>query len=220
MAVSRVDFYGNPLIDITDTTATPAVVSNGTVFYMADGTRAVGTASIDPVVVKQTIALSSVWTGSDPYEQVVISGDDERYMVDVQPTMAQTVALVNAGVTSIQAVNADGDIKVVCTGGHPTEAMTLQITKTLPYEPLITRQNLTLSADWSGSDPYTQVILPDDDARYMVDVQLTPEQITALTNAGVKLMQTENVDGTISLVCIGGHPADALPVQITKTTLY
>lgn len=220
MAVSRVDFYGNPLIDITDTTATPAVVSNGTVFYQADGTRAVGTAPIEPIVVKETIALSPVWTGSDPYEQVVISGDDERYMVDVQPTMAQTVALINAGAASIQAVNDNGDIKVICTGGHPTEAMTLQITKTLPYEPLVTRQNLTLSADWSGSDPYTQVILPDDDARYMVDVQLTPEQITALTGAGVKLMQTENVDGTVSLVCIGGHPTEALSVQITKTTLY
>lgn len=46
MAINKVEYGGNTLIDITDTTATSGDVVNGEVFYNADGTRGVGTLSM------------------------------------------------------------------------------------------------------------------------------------------------------------------------------
>lgn len=46
MAINKVQFGGNTLIDITDTTATANDVLAGQVFYKADGTRGVGTLNI------------------------------------------------------------------------------------------------------------------------------------------------------------------------------
>ena len=47
MAINKVEYGGNTLIDITDTTATPESVESGKVFYQADGTRAIGTGATD-----------------------------------------------------------------------------------------------------------------------------------------------------------------------------
>lgn len=46
MAINKVVYGAQTLIDITDTTATADKVANGEVFYSASGTRTVGTASL------------------------------------------------------------------------------------------------------------------------------------------------------------------------------
>lgn len=48
MAINKVVYGNNTLIDITDTTATESDVAEGVVFYKADGTRSVGTMSNRP----------------------------------------------------------------------------------------------------------------------------------------------------------------------------
>lgn len=45
MAVNKVIYGSNTLIDITDTTAEAADVESGKVFYSASGTRTVGTST-------------------------------------------------------------------------------------------------------------------------------------------------------------------------------
>lgn len=45
MAINKVEFGGNTLIDITDTTAIESDVASGKTFYLKDGTKATGTAS-------------------------------------------------------------------------------------------------------------------------------------------------------------------------------
>lgn len=55
MAVNKVEFYGNTLIDISDTTAEESAVVAGKAFYKADGTRATGTADYQPKITTQTV---------------------------------------------------------------------------------------------------------------------------------------------------------------------
>lgn len=61
MAINKVEYGGNTLIDITDTTATPESVESGKVFYQADGTRALGTGASDTGWVNLT-SSTGTWT--------------------------------------------------------------------------------------------------------------------------------------------------------------
>ena len=134
MANSRIEFYGETLMDVTDTTATPASVTAGKVFYQADGQRAVGTATYQPKVILISIPLTTTWTEVDgKYEQTIVVGENPKYMYDPQPTAEQIEQLQEDGVQALVFVNTDGTVKAVCIGGTPSTAMTIQGTKTMVY---------------------------------------------------------------------------------------
>ena len=109
MAVNKVEFYGNTLIDISDTTA-----------------------DYQPKITTQTVSLSSSWSGSGPYYQTILTGQSAGLQVNLNPTIEQLTALGEAGVTSMVAANENGTVKIYAAGAAPA-AMTMQITKTMTY---------------------------------------------------------------------------------------
>ncbi len=221
-------------MDVTDTTATPASVSEGKVFYQADGQRAVGTASYQPKVFEETVTLSTSWSGEDPYTQTVLTGQDTHYRVDVSLTVEQLAQIVSDGVTLIQAKNVDGNIIVTCTGGTPSVAMALRLVfvyayegaseppEPADYEPKVILLSIALSATWTevSSSKFTQTVLIGENTKYKYDLQPSPEQVSALNEAGVTAMTVENTNGTVIVTCIGKAPTTAMTIQATKMMVY
>ncbi|PWM74784.1 MAG: hypothetical protein DBX45_01585 [Oscillospiraceae bacterium] len=132
MAVNKVAFFGDTLMDISDTTADESSVVKGKVFYKADGTRAVGAAEYQPKITTQTVSLSGSWSGSGPYYQTILTGQPAGLQVNLNPTIDQLAALADAGVTSMVAANENGTVKIYAAGAAPA-AMSLQITKIMTY---------------------------------------------------------------------------------------
>lgn len=132
MAVNKVVYSGNTLIDISDTTATESSVVKGKTFYKANGVRATGTADYQQKITTQTVSLSGNWSGSGPYYQTILTGQDAGLQVNLNPTIDQLSALADAGVTSMVAANENGTVKIYAAGAAPA-AMSLQITKIMTY---------------------------------------------------------------------------------------
>lgn len=75
MAINKVQYGGNTLIDITDTTATESDVLSGQTFYKADGTKGVGTLALpEPNIM--TVRLTSDYTiaSANTYEAITTTG--------------------------------------------------------------------------------------------------------------------------------------------------
>ncbi len=132
MAVNKVAFFGNTIMDISDTTADESSVVAGKQFYKANGARATGTADYQQKITTQTVSLSSSWSGSGPYYQTILTGQAAGLQVNLNPTIDQLAALADAGVTSMVAANENGTVKIYAACAAPA-AMSLQITKIMTY---------------------------------------------------------------------------------------
>lgn len=132
MAVNKVVYSGDTLMDISDTTATESSVVKGKTFYKANGVRATGTADYQQKITTQTVSLSGSWSGSGPYYQTILTGQPAGLQVNLNPTIDQLAALADAGVTSMVAANENGTVKIYSSGAAPA-AMSLQITKIMTY---------------------------------------------------------------------------------------
>ena len=132
MAANKVAFFGNTIMDISDTTADESSVVAGKQFYKANGARSTGTADYQPKITTQTVSLSGSWSGSGPYYQTILTGQSAGLQVNLNPTIEQLTALGEAGVTSMVVANENGTVKVYVAGAAPA-AMTIQITKIMTY---------------------------------------------------------------------------------------
>ena len=132
MAVNKVAFFGNTIMDISDTTADESSVVAGKKFYKANGARATGTADYQPKITTQTVSLSGTWHGSGPYYQTILTGQPSGLQVNLNPTIDQLATLADAGVTSMVTANENGTVKIYVSGAVPA-AMNLQITKIMTY---------------------------------------------------------------------------------------
>ena len=234
MANSRVEFFGETLMDVTDTTATPAGVTAGKVFYQADGQRAVGTAAYQPKVFEEIVTLTTTWQGTGPYTQTVMTGQDTHYRVDVTPTPEQLAQIVSDGVTIMLATNVDGNIVVTCAGAVPSVALAMRLVfvytengaseppEPAEYEPKVILLAINLSTTWTevSSSKFTQTVLIGENPKYKYDLQPSPEQVSALNEAGVTAMTAENTDGTVVVTSLGKAPTTAMTIQATKMMVY
>lgn len=135
MAVNKVVYSGDTLMDISDTTATESSVVKGKTFYKSNGVKAAGTAEYEPLIVKfnRTLAVVS-WTAyGDYFRQTVMGSQETNAKFDLQFDIAQLAQLAEDGVTAIVAINEDGTVYVYCMGAKPSTSMPVQITKTLLY---------------------------------------------------------------------------------------
>lgn len=135
MAVNKVVYSGDTLMDISDTTATEISVVKGKTFYKSNGVKATGTAEYEPLIVKfnRTLAVAS-WTAYGNYfRQTVMGSQETNAKFDLQFDIAQLAQLAEDGVAAIVAINEDGTVYVYCMGAKPSTSMPVQITKTLLY---------------------------------------------------------------------------------------
>lgn len=70
MAVNKVQYNGNVLIDITDTTAAASNVETGKYFYTNAGVRTSGTLTISTIYTGSTTPSASLGANGDIYIQV------------------------------------------------------------------------------------------------------------------------------------------------------
>lgn len=90
MAVNKVNYFGNVLIDLTDTTAAAADVAQGKYFYGADGVKTQGTASGSTsgqgIYCGSSVPSSSVGSNGDLYFVMSGGGSAEAYPADYTST--------------------------------------------------------------------------------------------------------------------------------------
>lgn len=135
MAVNKVVYSGDTLMDISDTTATESSVVKGKTFYKANGVKSTGTAEYEPLIVKfnRTLAVASWSAYGDYFRQTVMGSQETNAKFDLQFDIAQLAQLAEDGVIAIVAINEDGTVYVYCMGAKPSASMPVQITKTLLY---------------------------------------------------------------------------------------
>ena len=89
-------------------------------------------------IVISSVSLSTIWSGSGPYTQVVtIDGVDSDSKIDLQPDADVINKLMESGTTALYIVNDSGVATAVALGAAPTVALEIQctITKTAAQPP-------------------------------------------------------------------------------------
>ena len=78
----------------------------------------------------------------------------------------------------------------------------------------IWRTTVSLTATWTGSDPYAQVItIPNTTEYSMVELQPGIQAIRSFKQAGVDAMWVENDNGVLTVYALGAAPSSAMEIQ-------
>lgn len=83
-------------------------------------------------VFRQTITLSTTWSGSDPYTQTVTLPGINRITAntkfDIQPDATVIAQMIDDGVKALYIANDNGTLTAYAVGAAPTASLTVQVT--------------------------------------------------------------------------------------------
>ena len=83
-------------------------------------------------VFRQTITLSTTWSGSDPYMQTVTLPGINRITAntkfDIQPDATVIAQMIDDGVKALYIANDNGTLTAYAVGAAPTASLTVQVT--------------------------------------------------------------------------------------------
>jgi hypothetical protein len=149
------------------------VVSSGGIFLALTGKQ--------DKIWRTTVSLTSAWTGSDPYAQVItIPNTTEYSMVELQPSIAAIRSFKQAGVDAMWVENDNGVLTVYALGAAPSSAMELQC--------------VIMEVGNSGSAS-VEPALPIDDA--LSRTSRNPVQNRVIYDA---LQDKENIDNKVTTI--------------------
>lgn len=130
-----------------------------------------GLSSRQASIWQANVPLTTSWTGTDPYSQVVtIAGTTANSKIDIQPTTALLDQMVADGVTSLWIENYNGVLTVKSTGGplSVVTTITVLITEigTIPPGQYVSGQEYTANKVTAISQQSTDVEYPSARAVY------------------------------------------------------
>ena len=159
MAINKVVFGNDTLIDITDTTATASDVQHGKYFYDASGVKIEGTAVGGGMIVVET---------EDEYGGTIVDISGEPVTLQTKsatPTAASQTILPDEGYTGLSKVNLAAvpteEISIASNGSYyPTEGsffnkVTVSVGSTInnqnkSVEPSESQQSVTADSGYTG----------------------------------------------------------------------
>lgn len=164
MAINKVIYGGNTLIDITDTTATAAGVQSGLYFYGRDGVKTLGTSTNDADTSDATAGVADILygetayvngnklTGTMPNRGAVAGEISSLSPYTIQNGYHDGSGTVAVDSTNISAGNIKSGVTILgITGTYTGEAITTQSKTVTP-----TASQQIITAD-SGYDYLSQV---------------------------------------------------------------
>ena len=149
-----------------------------------------------------------------------LSDKQNRLFFDSVPTRGSNNILTSAAVyEALRNADVSVDVDEVPTADSQNPVMSGGVYLALSgKQDRIWRTTISLTADWTGSDPYAQVITIPNTTQYsMVELQPDIAAIQSFKQNGVDAMWVENDNGVLTVYTLGAAPTTAMEIQCVVT---
>lgn len=181
MAINKVIYGGDVLMDITDTTAVASDVQSGKYFYGRDGVKTAGTSTLDADTSDATALAADILTGSSAY----VNGNK------VDGSMANNGAVSGVITTKAQQYTVpvgyhDGSGKVQISSTEQAKIIASNIksgVSILGVQGTYSGEAVTAQAKTATPQTTAQTILPDASYDYLSQVTVDAIPYVETANA-------------------------------------